>query len=546
MSGEAPVNAQCLPFAQIPHTTRLFLDYLSHAEKVRPFYPRTPILSDWLKDETGVLRYDSGRRERVSAILERQNQAWGASPKTVENLARLRAGACAVVTGQQVGLFGGPAFSLFKALTAIKLAAEATAAGVECVPVFWLATEDHDLAEVDQVSLPGPHGSLQKLATTGRGLPDAPVSTVQFGEEIVPLVQAAIDLLGESDASGWLRDCYRPGETFGSAFARLFTRLFTDWGVVLLDASDPELHAMMEPIYRAAIERAVELDETLLARGKALEAAGYHQQVKVTPSSTLLFTLRNGARTPVHRRINGTTSTVEFLVGREAIPKEELLRRIAAAPHHFSANVLLRPVVQDYLLPTLAYTGGSAEVAYFAQAAVVYQALLGRVTPIIPRFSAGIVEAKPQALLERYGLTLPDVLNGPEKLRETLAARTLPQDLQAAFDHANVTLEQSLAGIRAALARLDKTLVDAASNAGSKMRYQLDQLRSRAARAELTQTELLSRHAELLSNALYPNKTLQEREIAGIYFVARYGQEWLQNLYEAIHTDCLDHQVIEL
>jgi bacillithiol biosynthesis cysteine-adding enzyme BshC len=546
MSGEAPVKAQCLPFAQIPHATRLFLDYLSYSEKVRSFYPRTSLLSDWLQDETAALRYDPSRRERVSTILERQNKAWDASPKSLQNLARLRAGACAVVTGQQVGLFGGPAFSLFKALTAIKLAAEATAAGVECVPVFWLATEDHDLAEVNQVSLPGPQGSLQKLAATTQSLPDAPVSTVQFGEEIAPTVQAAIGLLGESDISGWLRDCYRPGETFGSAFARLFAKLFADWGVILLDASDPELHTLVEPIYRAAIERAADLDGALLARGKDLEAAGYHQQVKVTPSSTLLFALRDGARTPVHRRINGKTSTVEFLVGKEAIPQEELLRRIAAAPHHFSANVLLRPVVQDYLLPTLAYTGGSAEVAYFAQAAVVYKALLGRVTPIIPRFSATILEAKPQTLLERYGLALPDLFNGPEKLRETLAARALAQDLQAAFDHANATLEQSLGSIRAALARLDKTLVDAANNASSKMRYQLDQLRSRAARAELTHTELLSRHAELLSNALYPNKTLQEREIAGIYFVARYGEELLRNLYETIHTECLDHQVIEL
>ena len=207
------MKAQCLPFAQIPHATRLFLDYLSYSEKVRSFYPRTSLLSDWLQDETAALRYDPSRRERVSTILERQNKAWDASPKSLQNLARLRAGACAVVTGQQVGLFGGPAFSLFKALTAIKLAAEATAAGVECVPVFWLATEDHDLAEVNQVSLPGPQGSLQKLAATTQSLPDAPVSTVQFGEEIAPTVQAAIGLLGESDISGWLRDCYRPGET---------------------------------------------------------------------------------------------------------------------------------------------------------------------------------------------------------------------------------------------------------------------------------------------------------------------------------------------
>jgi uncharacterized protein YllA (UPF0747 family) len=222
------------------------------------------------------------------------------------------------------------------------------------------------------------------------------------------------------------------------------------------------------------------------------------------------------------------------------------LERISSESQLFSANVLLRPVVQDYLLPTLAYVGGAAEVAYFAQGAVVYKALLGRGTPILPRFSATIVEAKAQALLERYGLNLPDVFQGAEGLRESLAKHTLPADLQSAFDHAEASLKQSLGSIQTSLERLDKTLVEAAANAGSKMQHQLEQLRSRAARAELRQSEVLGRHAELLSNALYPNKVLQEREIGGIYFAARYGAQLLRDLYDTISTDCLDHQIISL
>jgi bacillithiol biosynthesis cysteine-adding enzyme BshC len=299
-------------------------------------------------------------------------------------------------------------------------------------------------------------------------------------------------------------------------------------------------------MYQAAIERAAALDDALLARGKELEAAGYHQQVKVTPSSTLLFTLRDGARVPIHRRSNGAGAEVDFLVADEKVPQTELLRRIASEPHQFSPNVLLRPVVQDYLLPTLVYVGGAAEVAYFGQAAVVYQALLGRVTPILPRFSATIVEAKPQTLLERYSLAVPDVFHSPEELRESLAKHTLPAELQSAFDQADASLKKSLAAIQQSLERLDKTLVEAAANAGSKMQHQLEQLRSRAARAELRQSEVLIRHAELLSNALYPNKALQEREIAGVYFIARHGAELLRNLYDTIHTECLDHQLVSL
>ncbi|HYL14822.1 MAG TPA: bacillithiol biosynthesis cysteine-adding enzyme BshC [Terriglobales bacterium] len=539
------MKTECLPFSQIPHTTQLFSDFLSYSPKVRRFYPRSPHFSEWLKQETAAIRYNNSRRQRVAEILERQNKTWGGTGKTSENIARFRNGALVAVTGQQVGLFGGPLFSIFKALTAVKLADQATAAGIDCVPVFWLATEDHDLAEVNNTSLPTAEGSLEKLITPTQGLPDAPVGAVQFGEEIKAVVETASRLLGISETTELLVNSYRPGETLGSAFARLFTRLFADWGVILLDAGDPALHRITEPIYRAAVERAAEIDEALLKRGRELESAGYHQQVKVTPSSTLLFTLHNGGRVPVHRRPNGS-SEPDFVIEDKKIPHTELLHLIASAPHHFSANVLLRPVVQDYLLPTLAYTGGSAEVAYFAQAAVVYQALLGRVTPILPRFSATLVEPKPQRLLERYGLKLTDLFHGPESLREILAARTLPADLQSAFDQASASLDQSLSAIRESFSRLDATLVDAASRAGSKMQYQLEHLRTSAARAELRQSEILNRHAEQLSNALYPGKSLQEREVAGVYLLARYGRELLHQLYGTIHTECLDHQLVSL
>ncbi len=535
------MKSECLPFTQIPHSTPLFTDFLSYSPKVQKFYPHSPFFNQWLKDEASQLRYGSERRQRVSSVLERQNQYWGASEKTLANIGRLRAGASAVVTGQQVGLFGGPVFSIFKALTAVKLADQATRAGVDCVPVFWLATEDHDLAEVNQVAIPGADYSLQSFTVPTQGLPAAPVGTIRFGAEIESVVEAATGILGPSAISDFLREAYRPGETFGSAFARLFARLFADWGVILLDAADTEFHQIAEPIYQAAIERASELAEAVLARGKELEIAGYHQQVKVTPSSTLLFTLRGGARVPVHRQLNGSA---EFLIVDERISQGDLLGRIKSAPQEFSANVLLRPVIQDYLLPTLAYVGGAAEVAYFAQLGVVYESLLARVTPIVPRLSATIVEPKPKALLERYGLSLQDLFLGPEKLRELMASRTLPQELQSAFDQAEASLQKSLAAIGESLSRLDPTLVDSATNAASKMHHQLTQLRARAARAELRHEEILARKADLLCNLLYPNKTLQEREIAGVYFMARQGTEFLHALYNTIHTDCLDHQVI--
>ena len=539
------MKTHCLPFSQIPHTTRLFADFLAYSPAVQPFYPRSPYFAEWLKEEAARISYDGSRRERVSAILERQNKRWDASPRTLANLDRLRKGAAAVVTGQQVGLFGGPTFSIYKALTAVKLAEEATAAGVDAVPIFWLATYDHDLAEVNHVTLPGADGALQTITTSSHSIPGAPVGAVTLGDEILSAVAQAASLLGDNEATTLLRESYRPGETLGTAFARLFAKLFADWGVIVLDASDPELHRVAEPVYRGAVERAEELATALLARGKALEAAGYHQQVKVTPSSVLLFVLQNGVRTAIHRRHDQ-----EFVLGGEGsaekISRRELLDRMSSNPGQFSPNVLLRPIVEDYLLPTLAYTGGSAETAYFAQAAAVYEILLKRVTPIVPRYSATIVEPKMQRLLERHSIGVQDVFAGPEGLRYKLASRSLPEDLQGAIDAAQKSLDANLSAIKEKLALLDPTLVDAAETARSKMQHHIEKLHAQAARAEAQKSELLARHAETLSSALYPDKGLQERGFGGIYFIARYGKEFLQEIYSTIHSDCHDHQIVEL
>ncbi len=541
------MKSQCLPFQQIPHTTRLFLDYLSYTPSVRGFYPRSPIFSEWVKDESQRVVYDGVRRGKISEILERQNRAWGASPKTLANIDRFRRGALAAVTGQQVGLFGGPLFSIFKALTAVKLAEEATAAGVDCVPVFWLATEDHDLAEVNHVALLSEHGLPERLVVESQGIADAPVGTVKFGPEIEPVVERAATLLGDSDVATWVREAYRPGESLGSAFALLFAKLFADWGVILLDPAEKDFHDLAKPLFRAAIERVSELDEALLTRGKALEAAGYHQQVKVTSATTLLFEVKNGARTVVRRRNNGANDNGgEFAVGEERSSSKELVERIEEAPETFSPNALFRPVVQDYLLPTLVYTGGAAEVAYFAQAAVVYEKLLGRVTPILPRFSATLLEAKAERILTRYQLSLPEVFHGPDKVREVIAAHSLPSNLQARFSEAYASVEQSMAALRESIGRLDSTLIDTAESTRTSMSHQIERLRARVARAEQQRNEVIARHADALSCALFPNKVLQEREVAGVSFVARYGPELLANLYQQVQPDCHDHQVIEV
>jgi bacillithiol synthase len=311
-------------------------------------------------------------------------------------------------------------------------------------------------------------------------------------------------------------------------------------GVVFLNPLDKELHRLAQPVFRAALEKSEEINQALVARNHELEAAGYHAQVKVTPSHTLCFYFEDGARTPV-RHQDG-----EFFIGQRKLPAAELLSEAERCPEKFSANVLLRPLMQDYLLPTLCYIGGPAEVAYFAQIEVVYRKLAGRVTPVVPRIFATLIEPRIAKLMDRYQLSLPDFFNTPEKTRELVASRALPDSILKSFDLAAEHVEKALALIHGPLEKLDKTLIDAAENAGSKMRYQLQGIRDKAARAEARKNTEVLRHADELITALYPNKELQEREIGGAYFLLKYGKSVLDQIKAAVNTGCGEHQVIRI
>jgi bacillithiol synthase len=530
---ESPnVETECLPFSSIPHTSRLFEDYLHHFDRVKRFYSRSPLAQDWWADEIKKINCPAERRRAVAAILERQNREFGASEKTLANIDRLRQGAAVVVTGQQVGLFGGPTFCILKALTAV-LMAERTGA----VPMFWLATEDHDLEEINTVNLAaGDH--LQKFTVNVPHVEGAPVGNIAFTDEITAAVAQVEALFGKSEISELLAASYRKGETFGTAFAKFYTKVFSDMGVVFLNPLDAELHRIAQPVFRAALEKSEEINQALTARNHELEAAGYHAQVKVMPSHTLCFYFEDGARTPV-RQQDGA-----FFIGERKLAVAELLNESERSPEKFSANVLLRPLMQDYLLPTLCYIGGPSEVAYFAQIEVVYRKLAARVTPIVPRLFATLIEPRTAKLLDRYQLSLPDLFNTPEKTRELVASRALPDSILKSFDLAAEHVEKALALIQGSLEKLDKTLIDAAENAGSKMRYQLQGIRDKAARAEARKNTEVLRHADELTTALYPNKELQEREIGGAYFLLKYGRSVLDQIKNSVSTGCGEHHVI--
>ena len=393
------MDCRALPFRQLPHQSKLFLQFLDNFSSVKQFYGPPPTI-EAVKKAAKSLDYPRERRAEVATILAEQNAALGAGEATRENLKRFAAGAVAVVSGQQVGLFGGPAYAIYKAVSAIQIAQELTKLGADAVPVFWMATEDHDLDEV-RVSNWFHEGKLTRFELPGNGDVGQPVGQIPLGPPVAEMVHEAARILtaaGGEFVAGIFRESYGAQETYGSSFGKLFTRLFAEQGLILLDPLDARLHRVAGEVLRRAVEEREELNQALLARGKELDKAGFAAQVKVTSRSTLLFGMGAGPDGTPGNRQPIAVSGGKFVCGEQSWSKEELVRAVQAEPEKFSPNALLRPVLQDFLLPTAAYVAGPAEIAYFAQAEVIYKKLLGRMTVILPRAGYTILDAKAEKL----------------------------------------------------------------------------------------------------------------------------------------------------
>jgi bacillithiol biosynthesis cysteine-adding enzyme BshC len=458
-----------------------------------------------------------------------------------------------VVTGQQVGILGGPLFTPHKAATAIALAREATSASHAHLPIFWLASEDHDFAEVNHITFPA-RRELRKLTYESAPKTALPVGSAVLDDSITPLIDQAWELLGYSDAMEWLAAAYRPGQTLAGAYAEFYGKVFAEQGLLVLDASGREAHRLGAPVLQAAIERADELHSALLERNRELEAAGYHAQVAVAERGSLLFLIddqihdQGGARNAL-KRIEPTSAEPAGLwqAGREQFSTGDLLGILASEPERISPSALLRPVFQDQILPTSAYIGGPAEIAYFAQSAVLYERILGRLTPVLPRLSATLVEPAIADLLDRHELTLETIFDSTEEsLAQRLAARAMPVAGKRLLASAGNALSDELTALTEYMGSLDEGLGRSAQVSASKMRYQMNRLRRMAANFELQKEASLGRHAQAVVQALYPHGGLQERLIGAAWFLARYGNGLVDNLLSEAAGGCPGHKLIRL
>ena len=548
---QAGLRVEKLSFEKIPQQSRLFLDYLRDPSALRRFYPEAVKHHfDLTERRERVLANYKMDRDALCDALARMNRSWGASEQTLKQIETLRESDCiAVVSGQQAGLFGGPLYTIYKALSAIKLADCLAQRGIKAVPVFWIATEDHDFAEVATAEIIDRECALTSVSVSNDIHADGlPVGRAVLNQSIIDTVNQMLQALPQNefseDVAKLLCATYEPQRKFGDAFASMMTRSTRARGLVLLDPLDSELKHLAAPLYAEAARRAPEIAQAIVTRSRELVDAGYHAQVTPSENSFPLFLHdETGARYALTRNANGKYQTKNDGGGYSA---DELADWALREPDRFSPNVTLRAVVQDYLLPTIAYYGGSAEIAYFAQTSEVYRILDRPATPILPRASLTFVEKHTWRSLERYGVRLTDFFEGMDHLIARVVEKYLSKETAATFEHTTETFNRELDALQDQLRRADPTLADALEKGRRKINYQIDGLRTRFNRSQIARDEAVNRQLEHAYDLLYPHKALQERHINVTSFIARHGLYFVDWIFDAIELETNEHQIVYL
>jgi len=530
---------------------RLADDYLHDYGKVREFFDGD--FRDAAAFERQIERTRARRvpRAELAAVLREQNQSYGCGPQTLANIDALeRDQACAVVTGQQVGLFSGPLYTIYKALTAIKLAERLSrsGSGAKVVPVFWLASDDHDLAEIDHVVLMDKDNRLEEVRcgmSSPSPSPKIPVSALSLPPEIADSLRRLSDLTPESEFKAGilaaLDEAYRPGRGWVEAFARWMIRLFGSRALIFIDASHPRLKTLGGEVFEREIAAESAATPPALAASRKLRDAGYEAQVPLHEGILNVFYAERERRS-----IQWDGRAFEIKDPRESRSKEDLLALAKDKPFLFSPNVLLRPIYQDTLLPTVAYIGGPGEIAYFAQLKGVYETF-GLPMPVIyPRKSATIVEKKIDRVLKKFDLSIPDFWGGTESLVRSMSERRIPESLDRALKEASSHMDQDFEPLVREIAAFEPTLKESAHLAQGKMKQQWTFLEKKILQAATKQNEIAVQQIRKAADSLYPNGHLQERVFTIIPYLLKYGPAFVDTLDEAIDLDAHDHQILTM
>jgi bacillithiol biosynthesis cysteine-adding enzyme BshC len=519
----------------LPRVNPIFRDYVEGKPALQTFYRWDPRQS-----REGLLQALIDRRyprDELAAILTDQNRAWGAPERLIEGIGRIRDGrAVAVVTGQQVGLFGGPLYTLYKALTAIAVARQVESQHrIPCLPIFWMDSEDTDFAEIDHISMPDHQDEVRVLRydpdeSFGTDLPATHTLTSRIGEAFDMLKQAAGAGRLEERPFALLQECYRPGASLVSAFARLLTSLLGERDLIVVDPSDPRLKTLARPLFLQEIRTAPASARLVQAAEEKLRGLGYPPQIRLRGEGPNLFSLRAGRR-PLQKE-------------REWNDRTELERIVAATPERFSPNVVLRPIMESFLFPTLAHVGGPHEIAYYAQLRGVFDHAGIPMPVLLPRASLTLVEGRIERLLKKHDLALPMLEQGAERIIEQVLRRKLPKAFVTRQQRVLQTVLKGFGTLKALVATLDPTLAPRVGRAEGMVKRQLTDVERLLLRSLKRRNQEIRIQVLRVLAHLHPGGEPQERVYGFMSYLCRHGLPLLDLVARAIDGPGWDHRLL--
>lgn len=543
MRSDSTTKISRLPFSSFSFS-RLFQDYTAYSSEIAPFFAgdfRQTASFEQAASRTLNVPRD---RDTLADVLLEQNKRWGLQDQTRANIEKLRnPESVVVITGQQLGLFLSPLYIPYKTLTTLLLADHLEQAlNRPVVPVFWLAGEDHDFEEVTSFMLPGaekPEQFLYDPPRNGRG----PVGRIALTNEIVDLLDRAETILPPSPNKAALIDffraTYKPGTSFRDAFAKTINRLFSDTGLIIASVDDPKLKNLCVPLFQQEINDFATVTSVLETTTRSLEER-YHAQVRVSPTN--LFLMDDDSRYPIDAR----EAIFRPRGNGQSFDADTLNALIATQPGRFSPNVVLRPIVQDVLFPTISYVAGPGEIAYYAQYKEAY-AWANLPMPIIfPRASITLIEPAIRRILSNFDIDFTAFKEDPDKFFRAYSIAHLDLDVEQLFAAATSQVESGIDALQKAVTDWEASLQKTAGSTRQTIRKELDRFKEQIIKAQKRRMMHQRKRINRIHTHLFPGGKLQERSISPMYYLNQYGFDFFKSLMRDVSLDTTSHQVIDL
>ncbi len=534
-----------IDFAKIKGFPSLFIDYVNNFDKVNDFYSGNPFLETSYKKILNSIIIRKEAREQLTRILKKQNS----NNKAVENIDCLEDEKCfAVVTGQQPGILTGPIYTIYKALTAIKLSESLKEKyGYNLVPIFWIEANDHDFEEIRTVNLIDKKKSPVSIKFEPEiEFKNRPLGEINFDSGIEKFLQNLCQYLQDNEFKAeileLLNKCCGKSTSIVSSFRMFISYLLKGMGMIMLDPSDKEIKVLAADIFLKIAENWKELNAVYLQTGTRLKKLGYKPEVKIRENSLNLFYNISGQRLPIFIENN------DIIIGsrRLIMKKQELFDKIQKHPERFSPNVLTRPIMQDFLLPTLSYVAGPTEISYFAQFSEAYK-FIGINMPIIfPRASATLINKKINNILTKNNISLSELMVKKDLLKNKLIKESMNPELVKLFEESENEIDTAHRKISTAAESIDITLKQGVDNSFKKIFYQFNKIRNRFEKKIQEKLDVVDSRTEEVNNLIFPYEKLQERMLNILTFISLYGIKVVALLLKELDINSKKHQLIFL